>query len=269
VSIGSLAAVSAVTALLLSSVATGQASRERDEAWQRHFEKVRDLLPLHSALPPMLDLADPGSTKSAQAAAAGRAWERKYTGSMLAREISDPGIGPDIGPGSISTRTVEYVGKRWAIPAASCEAILRVQPTASSAHITWTRRFVYSTFALNILDVFKGEKKQGLEKGGQLRAVQFGGTIRFPSRHLETFVTAGEGFMGLGKEYLVFLWKPIRSDNTWLTTEAYVIERDIVFPLITESWNAQELANHERGIPEKDFEAKVKAAIGKNVNTDY
>ncbi|HWD99985.1 MAG TPA: hypothetical protein VG345_13140 [Bryobacteraceae bacterium] len=254
---------------LFACLAFGQASKEGDAAWQKYFDKIRELLTPHSALPPILDLSQPGARESAQATAAGHAWERKYTGSMLAREITDPGVGPEIGPESISTRIIDYVGRRWAIPAVNCEAVLRVKPVATAAHLAWTNRLVYSTFTLAILEVMKADKKMGITPGGQIRAAEFGGTLRFPSGHLETFFTVGEGFMGLQREYFVFLWKPVRSDNTWMTSEAYLIQDGLVFPIRTEMWTEQELANREKGIPEKDFEGKVKAAIAKNVNADY
>ncbi len=111
--------------------------------------------------------------------------------------------------------------------------------------------------------MLKGKKRDGIEAGSRIDAAQLGGTIRFPSGHVETFLEAKEGFLGLGKQYLLFIWKPVRTDSTYVVDEPYLIQDGHVFPV--------DLDSHEsayEGVPFAKFEAKVKAAIEGNVDTN-
>ncbi|MGH9439568.1 MAG: hypothetical protein ACRD22_17220, partial [Terriglobia bacterium] len=69
--------------------------------------------------------------------------------------------------------------------------------------------------------------------------------------------------MRLGGKYLVFAWKPIKSDDTYVVAEAYLIENGTVYPV--------DLDAHESGyagMPFKSFESKVRTAIAENKDTN-
>jgi hypothetical protein len=224
-----------------------------------HLSKVRKQLPRYSAVPPLLDLAKPGVSTTA----AGKEWEKKFTGSMLAREIKDPGVQPPAGPGSIFTTTIEYGTYVYALPARRCDAVLIAKPIAAEAHLAYTHRVVYSTFTLQIYEVLKRGTQPDIKEGKQIVAAQLGGTIQFPSGHLETFIWTGEGFIQPEEQYVLFIWKPIRSDRTYVIAEPYLIQKGLVFPVKT----VAEISPYE-GMPLEKFEAKVKVAIARNVDTD-
>jgi hypothetical protein len=249
-----------VLILALSLAQTGLAEDNPEAPYQKHLAKIRRLLPRHSALPPLLDLAQ----QSTNSNGAGRAWERRFTGSMLPREISDQGTAPPVGLGSITTSTVEFSTPIWALPARSCPVIVIAKAVRSSAHLASTHRLVYSTFTLEILEVIKTENRHVIQRGARMRAAQFGGTIRFPSGHVETFLRAGEGFLGLEKSYVLFLWRPIESDEVYMIAEPYLIEDDTVFPVKT----LADVSAYENGVPLKDFEAKVKNAIQRKIDSN-
>jgi hypothetical protein len=255
-----LAALVLTAALLTSGTAFTQSNT--DDSWQKHFEEVRQSLPPRSALPPLLDLSAPGAEAKARESAAGRAWERMWTGSMLSREIADPGVGPQIGPTSISRQFLDYAGQTPALPVRGSEVIALAEPISSSAHIAYTNRLVYSTFILKLLMVLKGQGENGIEPGDRIQIAEIGGTIRFRSGHLETFIRMHEGFVSVGKQYFFFLWKPIRSDKTFMTSEAWLVDGDSLFSVNNRGGNPA----YDKGIPLKDFEAKVKVAIAKNEN---
>jgi hypothetical protein len=225
-----------------------------------HNEKVLRLLPPNSALPPVLNLSQMG----ANVVRASRAWEKKFTGSMLSREITDPGTAPDVGFGSISTSTLEYAAHIWALPARSCTIIVIAKPIAGGAHLAYTRRLVYSTFTLEVLQVLKAERTKIVAVGDRISGAQFGGSLRFPSGHLETFVRTGEGFLEIGQSYILFLWKPIPSDEGYTIAEPYLIKDGTVFPAKT----VADVSDYEKGVAFKDFEAKVKDAIARNIDSD-
>jgi hypothetical protein len=246
---------------IFAAIAIGAASAQisPERAYQIQMNRVRHLLPPHSALPPLLDL----SKTSSIGGGASRKWENRFTGSMGVREISDPGLHGPGGPVSISTATTEYVGPIWALPARSCDAVVMGRIVADRAQLAYNRRFVYSLFSVEVLQVLKGNRKQGVREEERINATQLGGSVRFPSGHMETFILANEGFMELGSQYLLMLWKPIRSDDTYMVAESYLIQGGVTFPIKT-------LADVSRydGMPAKDFEAKVKAAIAKNIDTN-
>ena len=250
----------ALAAIALLSAQQVVPSRQTSgDAYQQHLARVRPLLPARSALPPLLDL----SQSDGKETAANHAWENRFTGSMGVREHLDPGIGEPAGPGSISTTTNEWATPIWALPAHSCDAVVIATPAASSAHLSYNRRFVYSTFLLDVLKVLKGSKR-GIKEGERLTGAQLGGTIRFPSGHVETFLMVEEGFMEPGKQYLLFMWKSIPSDSTYVVAEPYLIQNGLVFPIRT----VADVSAYEKGMPVKDFEAKVRALIAKNIDSN-
>jgi hypothetical protein len=246
-----------VASALVSAATLIQTSPEH--ARQIHTNKVRQLLPPHSALPPLLDLSQSGENLEG----ASRKWEDRFTGMMGVREITDPGILEPAGPGSISTTTTEYGTPLWALPARACDAVIIAMPVVSKAHLAYNRRYVYSTFSLEISQVLKGKSAQGIRKGERVTAAQFGATLRFPSGHIETFIMAREGFLEVGKQYLLFVWKPIRSDRIYVAADAYLIEEGLVFPVNLDAHESP----YER-MPFTKFEAKVKAAIAKNIDAN-
>ena len=246
-----------IFAAIAMGAASAQISPER--AYQIQMNRVRHLLPPHSALPPLLDLSKPSSIGGG----ASRNWENRFAGSTKGREITDPGLQGPGGSGSISTTTIEYVGPIWALPVGSCDAVVIGSVGAKAAHLDHNRRFVYSLFSVEVSQVLKASSRHPIREGGRITAAQLGGNIRFLSGYVETFVSANEGFMELGREYLLFLWKPIRSDDTYMVAEPYLIQDGSIFPIT----RLAHVSPYD-GMPAKDFEAKVKAAIAKNVDTN-
>jgi hypothetical protein len=229
-----------------------------ENAYQKHFERIRHLLPTHSDLPPVLDLQKPGENSDG----ASRAWEERFTGMMSVRQINDPGISYPSDVASVATTFTEYATPVWALPVHDCAVVIGT-PTTATAHISHNRRFVYSVFTLHILHVLKQNGYSNIQNGRQITTAEFGGTIRFPSGHMGTFIMAQEGFIGLSKRYLLFIWKPVRSDQTYVVAEAYLIEGGDVFPINLDAHQAR-----YQGMPFQEFEAKVKSAIAKNVDTN-
>jgi hypothetical protein len=246
-----------IIAFSAASVALTQDNRE--DAYQKHLEKVRQLLPPHSALPPLLDLSEP----NANGGGASRDWEDRFTGSMGVREHADPGMADPSGKGSISMTTTEYGGPTLAIPARNCDVVILARPITSNVHMAYNHRFVYSMFTVEISEVLKGQGKRGIRQGEQITLAQLGGAVRFPSGHLETFLLDKEGFMQLGQRYAVFAWKPLKFDSTYMADELYLVQNDVVFPV-----NLDAHESTYSGMPFTKFLAKVKAAIAENINTN-
>lgn len=234
------------------------AQSDRKHAYQAHIDKVRRLLPPHSALPPVLDLSKPNGENTG----ASRAWEDRFTGMMSVRAIKDPGIAYPSDAASIATTFTEYGAPVWALPVHDCVVFIG-EPMSSVSRLAYNYRFVYSTSVVRISDVLKTDRRAGVREGGKITVAQFGGTIRFPSGHVETFLMAQEGFIAVGHRYLFFVWKPVESDNTYVVAEVYLIEGGTVFPI---NLDAHEL--RYAGMPFLKFQAKVRAAIANNVDTN-
>lgn len=217
------------------------------------------MLPPHSGLPPLLDL----SKSTLNDAAKDRAWESMFKGIMGSRTIADPGAPRASEVTSVATTFIDTVGRPSALPAKECDAVLIAKAVDSNVRFAHARTYIYSRFSLEVSQVLKRNNKASIREGERIVAVQLGGRVRFPSGHMETFILATQGFLEVGQEYVIFSWKPATSIDTYIASEAYLIQGDLVFPINT----VADVSAYE-GMPLKDFEVKVRAAIAKNVNTD-
>lgn len=230
-----------------------------ERAYAAHVERIRKELPPHSGLPCLLDLSRPDVGEGI----ASNRWERKINGTMLIDPITDPGVSSPPGPTSVSMTFDDYVGTIWPLPARNSDAVILAKPVACSVHLARNRRFVYSSYSLEVSEVLKGKRKSGIVEGKRITAAQLGGSVRFPSGHEGTFLEVHEGFLELGQQYLIFVWRPFASDRTYAIDEAYLTEGGLTFPIMPRSADVAKYA----GMPSRDFQAKVKAAIAKNENT--
>lgn len=238
------------------------------DAWQRmlqdaysaHLSRVQAMLPAHSGLPPLLDLTQPQPEEDN----IDRAWENRYKGIGFSRGIADPGVPGPSEMTSIATTFIDGIARPSALPAKHCEAVLIATPVTAEAKIAYTRTFVYSSYALKIEKVLKGKQKNGLRARSQILVVELaGGRLRFPSGHMTSFIRPGYGFLEVGKQYLLFIWTPPQT-KTYTIANPYLIEDGLVFPLET----VPDVSAYEKGMPVQQFEARVKAAIAKNIDTD-
>jgi hypothetical protein len=90
------------------------------------------------------------------------------------------------------------------------------------------------------------------------------GSILFPSGYLETNLLSQRGFVEIGKQYVLFMWKPVPSDDTLVIAQAYLIQDGFVFPVSTDG-DAEKFYTK---MPFPVFEAEVKEAVARNVDTN-
>ena len=182
---------------------------------------------------------------------------------MGTRAIADPGARQPSEATSVLTNFIDTVGQASALPVRSCDAVMIASPIRADVHISKDRTYVYSRFSLQVFEVLKRSKKADIQEESGIAAMELGGRIRFPSGHMETFILARHGFLEVGQKYLLFVWKPATSIDTYVASEAYLVQDDVVFPIGTVAD-----ASPYEGMPLKDFETKVKAVIAKNVNSN-
>jgi len=241
-----------------SSSASGTEAGLRD-AYAKHMARVRMALPPHSALPPVLDLTKQSVDKPTQ----DRAWEDEYDLLMGPKGIFDPGIPTPSEATSIGTTYIDAVGV-FALPARNSRAVVIATPSASETAISPNHRMVYSRYRLRISKVLKGSRKDGFINGATVIGVTLGGSVIFPSHHLATFILAHAGFPEVGKQYLLFLWKPPHSKETFMISQAYLIANGTVYPIDTSA----DISAYQKGMPLNEFETKVKDTIAKDVNSE-
>jgi hypothetical protein len=260
------AATFSILFLLIASLGRSQESSPKtlseqvlQDAYSTHLNRVRKILPPHSGLPSLLDLSksDPND------AAKDRAWESMFKGIMGTRVIADPGARRPSEATSLLTNFIDTVGHAWPLPVQICDAVVIGSPIATDVRISEDRTYVYSRFSLQVSEVLKRSKKADIQPGSEIAAVQIGGRIRFPSGHMETFILTRHGFLDLGQKYFIFVWRPRTSIDTYVASEAYLIQDGLIFSI-----SAVADASAYEGMPLKDFEVKVRTAIAKNINTD-
>jgi len=183
------------------------------------------------------------------------AWERDWKGLFVSGTFTDPcQQGP---PGATSIATTFHDGiHEYDFPARACDAVILAKATGIEERLAHSRSFVYSRSTLEILRVLKGKSRNGIRSGVAISAVQFGGSVRFPSGHVETFILAGNRFLELGKQYIILMWKKHPSTDTYIVAEAYLISDNLVFPINT----IPDQSTYD-GMALDKFEAKVKAQL--------
>lgn len=253
------------TAVLLGAFGAYSQTRPPDtsesalqQAYAEHTKKVESMLPPHSGPPPFVELS-----KDANGGPARPDWVRRWDGIMGVRPHVDPGVPALWQATSTATINTELVGPIWTLPAGNSDAVAIATPLSASAHLSRDLRFVYSTFPLKLSKVLKGKSSAGFSSGRQILAAQFGGTVRYPSGHEATFLMANEGFIEPGKQFLLFLSKPIRSEDLYVVLDAYLIENGCVF--VVSSLTGERPYD---GTPIQEFEKRVKSLIAENANSE-
>ena len=124
---------------------------------------------------------------------------------------------------------------------------------------------MYTRFTLEVLKRFKpANGKRQPQENAHITAASFGGSIRFPSGYLETFLWSQRGFIEIGKKYILFLWRPVLSDDTLVISQAYLIQEGLVFSVSADG-DAHTVYTR---MPFPEFEAKVEAAVDRNEDAD-
>lgn len=251
--------LSALAAAMQQTVGARISEQQLQEAYAQHFAKVRESLPPHSALPPLLDLTKPQKNENAK----DRAWEKPYTLSIPDGGAHDLGV-PNLSEATSTSRTFfDNVGRPLALPARSCEAVIVGEPVGGQTRISSNRQLVYSRLSVKVLSVWKRGRKSDIHDGAEIIAVQLGGSVLYPSGHLTTFVVVHQGFMGPGKKYVLFLWRPPKSSQTYMTAESYLVQDGLVFPVNTEA----DVSAYD-GMPLDKFEVEVRDAIRQNIDAN-
>ena len=188
-----------------------------------------------------------------------RTWDNEFKNMEgVRRPIEDPGVASS--RESLLATTKETVGN-VALPAQGCELVISGKVVSSRATLAYHKLLVYSTYDVEVESVFKPVAKKVKEKPTHLKAMLFGGALQFPSGNLMYCVITGSGFMSIGKRYILFLSKPIKSIEPYGVGGIYLTEDAKVYPLFSDASTIP-----YEGMPEAQFQAKVVSAVAKNVD---
>lgn len=272
-SLSKLLAFSALGVLSAGLAISQQAANQQEatnhaiqEAYEKHDAKVRGLLPPYSGPPLVLDVYQKSLQDGLCDPQQHTAWETLFNGSMGSSPIADLGFSKALDSTATTMVTIDTFAPIYSLPAKLAFAVVIAKPVAGKVCIPESRRYVYVKLTLEVLKQFKPTKSDNkhMHETAQLTAVDFGGTIRFPSGYLETFLLSQEGFVEIGKEYVLFMWKPVPSDDMLIISQAYLIQDGFVFP-VSSNGDAERVYTK---MPLLEFEAKVKAAVAQNIDAD-
>lgn len=158
--------------------------------------------------------------------------QRKAKGSRYDKQGSYPiEDGPDV-DGSISTWSSHWSRGLPAIPAAQSDAILIGEITDAHAYLSNDKTSVYSEFTVLVEAMLKSGNNVPLSSSSpSLLSVQrLGGAVRFPSGHVQKYVTSGQGMPRVGRRYVFFL-KSVGQEQDFCLITGYELRGDKVFPV--------------------------------------
>src|SRR5262249_15665686 len=116
-----------------------------------------------------------------------------------------------------------------ALPVALSDVILTADVLNSEAHLSNDRSGVYSEFNVQVDSVIRGDVPT-LSQTNLISVSRLGGTVRYPSGHLERYEVSKQNMPALGKKYLFFL-KATDDNQAFVIVTGYEIVQDRVFPL--------------------------------------
>ncbi len=130
---------------------------------------------------------------------------------------------------------------------------------SGKAYVSKDRTYVYSDFQVRVDQVLKQDSQANpnLVVGGRMVVSRGGGTIHFPSGHIQDYVNHGEGMPAIGSQYLFFLVKPNIPEPEYevIIGGAYELRNGMVHPLDDFSMEFENTSDAE-------LISKVRTAIG-------
>jgi hypothetical protein len=144
---------------------------------------------------------------------------------------------PIVDPGDKETQGLvvirDYAEPPNPIPAARSDAVVIGTILGGKAFVSQDRTYVYSDYQVRVDQVLKQDATANLFVGGLLVASRGGGTIHFPSGHLQHFLNHGEGMPIAGAQYVLFLCKadPAVREYQIFVPGAYELRNGRVYAL--------------------------------------
>ena len=230
--------------------------------YAEHNEGIRKALPPYSSMPALLDLTGRTMQDAFCDPDAHSKFEDKFKFIMGGRPFTDVGVPNPKEWTSTALTTIDYVNGFKALPVEGISGVIMARVRSSRVCLSRDLQLVYTRFRLEITDQFLKKKQRALP--AEVDAAEFIGSVLYPSGQLTTFLIDNSGSLSAGKEYVLFLWQPIRDDKTFVESEAYLVQDGRVYPTETKS----SAAKNYTGMALAEFRKKVQAAVDKRKDTD-
>lgn len=131
-------------------------SREKliHEAYAKHDDNVRQLLPKYSGPPLVLDLSNRRIEEGMCDPEQHAAWEARFNGIMSGAYVTDRGISKPSEATATAFTTIDTFGRIYSLPARDAVVVV-AQPIAGKVCIPQRRTYVYTKFTLRVLKDFR------------------------------------------------------------------------------------------------------------------
>ena len=196
--------------------------------YAEHNEGIRKALPPYFNMPALLDLTGRTMQDAFCDPDAHSKFEDKFKFIMGGRPFTDVGVPSPKEWTSTALTTINYVNGFKALPVEGISGVVMARVRSSRVCLSRDLQLVYTRFRLEITDQFLKKKQRSLP--AEVDAAQFIGSVLYPSGQLTTFFIDNRESIGAEKEYVLFLWQPIRDDKTFVASEAYLAQDDRVYP---------------------------------------
>lgn len=141
--------------------------------------------------------------------------------------VSDPGFLVKGQPETINLMFIDSVriddgsGDSDELPVHESAAIVIGTVKSAKAFVSHHRTSVYSDFQITVEEVLKRDLTHPVFPEDTITGLRTGGSIRFPSGHVTTFVIQGSGFPEVGRRYVFFLVRGNQNLKEYAISLAY------------------------------------------------
>ncbi len=130
----------------------------------------------------------------------------------------------------IITQAESWIESLPAIPIDQSDIVLKGTVKDSHAFLSANKTGVYSEFNISVEKLIFSRAKETALMNENISVNREGGSVRFASGHVQTYILSGEGCLRKGKNYVLFL-KRNETFKGFLLLTAYEIADAKIFPI--------------------------------------
>lgn len=129
------------------------------------------------------------------------------------------------------TQAESWVESLPAIPVGKSDVIISCSVTNAEAYLSQNKSGVYSEFQVKITEIlYSSDSARALNAEQVITVNREGGSVRFPSGHVQTYRLSGTGALEKNGSYIVFL-RIADSLKGYMLLTAYKYENEKVYPI--------------------------------------
>ena len=203
-------------------------------------EDLAKILSTHSALPPIGRFDAPSISQDPKEQE--RRESRERLKGLITYKILDPGVREVNGQAETTHLTfidgvyIVKPGERPdpdGLPISDCIIVIG-NVSSGQAYVSQDHTTVFSEYKVTVQEVLKSDPGAVISPHDEITAWRSGGSLQFPSGHIQHFIIVGRGFPEVGTQYLFFLRRPDKTAKDikdYAISTAYSIKDQTVAPL--------------------------------------